>query len=194
MFHMSKIHVKALYFSLSLCFAMSSLSQSLNWQTFHNAEYGYSIEFPDTWQVIELEPRTEDTPRGTTHFLMNGELQGVTFMMDDDPLAVGILEVRVISNPEKLDISRWADETFIDAFDSSLAYNFEPDTLGGKPATRFTVFEFDQTGAVVAAMVEDRIYYVHFASSNPNDEDFEEHKKIYAHMVSSFRFIAGDDE
>ena len=173
---------------------MPVAAQSFIWQTFQNAEYGYSIESPDTWQVIELEHRTEDTPRGTTHFLMNGELQGVTFLMDDDPLAVGTLEVRVISNPEKLDISQWADETFIDAFDSSLAYNFEPDTLGGKPATRFTVFEFDQTGAVIAARIEDRIYYVHFASSNPNDADFEEHKKIYAHMVSTFRFIAGDDE
>jgi len=180
--------------TLSLCFAMLSLAHSVNWQTLQNTEYGYSIEFPETWQVMELERRTEDTPRRTTHFLMNSELQGVTFLMDDDPLAVGILEVRVISNPEKLDISQWASETFIDAFDSSLAYNFEPDTLGGKPATRFTVFEFDQTGAVIAAMVEDRIYYVHFASSNPNDEDFENHKKIYAHMVSSFRFIAGDDE
>ncbi len=189
-----RIQKIALYFSLSLCFALPTLAHSVNWQTYQNAEYGYSIEFPDTWQVIELEHRTEDTPRGTVHLLMEGQLQGATFLTGDDPLAVGTLEVRVVSNPKNLDIAPWAEETFVDAFDSSLAYDFEPDTLGGKPATRFTVFEFDQTGAVIAAMVEDRIYYVHFASSNPNDADFEEHKKIYAHMVSSFRFIAGDDE
>ncbi|MFC1564257.1 hypothetical protein ACFL6G_04935 [candidate division KSB1 bacterium] len=177
------------------CLATINTAIPLDVKIYHNEESGYRIEYPDTWDVVEAKPR-ENTPRGLIINMLEGdELQEVAFI-DKSPGSEGMgrFDICVVSNKDDLTIREWAEKTFVDAFDLSVAYDFEQASLHSRPAVKFTVFEFDQTCSVIACKSGSRIYYLHFPVSSPNDPIFEVHKNVYARMTTSFQFTNGNSE
>jgi hypothetical protein len=179
-----------LFFVLLL--GLQQLACSGDWRTYRNQEHGYRIDFPGDWQVIGATADSNDA-NSFTETLQAHEIHKVTFA-GGGPGFEGTFEVRIVANPEDLTVEEWARRTYVDVFDSSLASLFEPTTLGGESATRFMIFEFDQTGRGIARGMDGRILVLHFADANPNDADFETHRTVYARMVESFRFLRPREE
>ena len=129
----TKCHASKILFLLFFCMITPLVAQTDGWKTYQNTQYGYRIKYPDTWRMIEAKSPNSQKVREAAAVLRGNEIQKVTFL-DDRRGWPGVFEMVVVSNPGQLDIQDWANHTFVDAFDSSLAYYFKNTTLGSKPA------------------------------------------------------------
>lgn len=156
---------------------LPSTSQSGDWSAYRDAEIGYQIEYPAGWKVTESLPRTK--------------IQREIFIREPEgKLWPGEFAIRVHEPPSGVTLDEWADARFLDVHDESLVTGVEDATLAGRPARRFSIFGFDQTGIVVALAHDGRIFELRYSGSNPNDPDIEEHTQIYLRMERSFRLVA----
>ena len=160
------------------------------WKTYVNEAYGYALEYPGGWKVIEAKPRVEDNKAvWGANILFEGELQKVTFLESEHAHWQGEFQVRVLSNPDDIELEHWIRmHEPQDVTGGSLIQGISDTRIGGHPAKRLSIFGFDHEGIDIVARHEGHIYYVTFTGRNPNDDQLERHLQIYDHMLSSFKF------
>ncbi len=163
-----------------------SAAQTAGWESYRNSDFGYEIEYPAGWEVIEAQPRADDAVLWEGEVLFPGVHQKVTFKEPEGSFWPGEFRVLVHELVEGRTLDEWADSTNADVYDDSLVTGAEDVKLAGRDARRFTIFAFDHTGIIVALVHDGKIYQVGYAGSNPNDPDIEEHAAIYQRMQESF--------
>jgi hypothetical protein len=162
----------------------------LTGQIYRNKEYGYEIKYPSKWQVIEAKSRVGFKIEGAGDILIDNEVQKVTFLEKEFVDWQGEFQIKVISNPKKLNLEQWVKENEPQTVTgSSLIQGISETNLSGEPAKRLSIFGFDHERIEVVSLCRGYIYVMDFAWDNPNDAEVEKHKHIYKEMLSSFRFI-----
>jgi hypothetical protein len=169
------------------CVLITPATESGEWATYQNEKFGYEIDYPVGWELIESRSRTNDTAHRAGEVLIPGVHQWVAFKEPEGKLWPGTLEVRVHEHHEGQTLGQWADSTNVDVHDDSLVTGAEETVLAGRPAKRFSVFSFDHTEIIVAFIHDGKIYEIRHAGSNPNDPDIEEHASVYEQMQRTFK-------
>jgi hypothetical protein len=164
--------------------------QTTEWKTYRNTEYGYTIQYPGDWGVIQAAPRTTSEATQAQYVLLEQELQKVTFVERAYSLWQGEFQIRVIANPARLNLEQWVDGLKIeDVSGGDLIQERSPATISGKPAIRLSIFGFDHEEiAVISTRDNESIYFFSFAGRNPNDPNVTTHQALYAAMLSSFTY------
>lgn len=166
------------------------VNQMTAWKTYRNKEYGYEIKYPESWEVIEAQPRVGTKATWAGNVLLEGELQKVTFLEKEYIDWPGEFQIRVLSNPDQLSLEEWIGKHEPqDVTGGSLIQEMSDTTLDGNPAQRLSIFGFDHEGIDIVSLYNGYIYYLSFTGSNPNDAEAERHQQIYTRMLSTFRFI-----
>jgi hypothetical protein len=166
------------------------ISAPAGWQTYRNDKIGYQINYPAGWDAIEAAPRTTDEAIEAKCFLIEKEIQKVTFVEEGNEFWPGEFQICVLSNPTRADLDRWVENYDIeDVGGGSLIQEKTPTTLSGKPAYKLTVFGFDHQGTDIISTTDNGdILYISFEGKSPNDPEFTRHLRIYKRMLGSFRF------
>ena len=174
---------------LLLVISLTVTGRESDLSIYRDKDFGYQMEYPTGWGVIEAKPRADNLATWAGYILEEGELRKVTFRERVDVIWPGEFQIVTLSNPRRLTFMEWVEKyDVMDIAGGSLIEKVEETTLGGEQAKRFAIFAFDHQGMEIAAMNQGLIYLLRFAGDNPNDPEMERHSEIYEHMVSSFRF------
>lgn len=153
-----------------------------SWAEYRSERFGYTIEYPGDWTVIEARP-WEREMTSQSEFLEAGELGKVTFLEPQGDVWPGQFELRVLPNPDGQSLEEWLDGFRL----ANLSFaNMVDTTLAGLPAKRWTRFAYDLIHGEYVAVAGDRAYYVSYDASRDENPDFEVHQDIYGRMVESF--------
>lgn len=87
--------------------APTSTGETANWKTYRNEEYKYSVDYPNTFQVIEAKIG-DPTKKCCATVLLKNELQKVTFNEE-----LGESTIIVYSNPRNLTFEQWTYEHYL---------------------------------------------------------------------------------
>ncbi|MBN2282637.1 MAG: hypothetical protein JXO48_01990 [Deltaproteobacteria bacterium] len=159
------------------------------WSLYRHTTCGYSILYPATWEIVEAGSRSGTATTWSGLVLLDGERQKVTFLEQPYHMWQGQFEIRVMENEEGSILGEWlATYDVRDINEDSLITETTDTTLAGHPAVILKIFLFDHEGIEIIAANDKHLYLLSFAGQNPNDPDFETHREIYEHMISSFRF------
>jgi hypothetical protein len=172
-----------------ICFPLLVTAQAVEWRTYQNEKFGFEFQYPGGWNVIEATTPAGHTSHNEKETLLPGENHKVTIKEADGRVWPGEFGVSVHELVEGQALDAWADVTFVDVYNESLVTSAEDTTVSGRAARRFSVFNFDHTGIVVALVHDGRIYELSYAGPNPNDPDIAEHRTIYEHMRQSFNLL-----
>jgi hypothetical protein len=169
------------------------LTSGVRWAVYESAEHGFEIRYPSGWSVVRAVPLNEWkmdalTPRET---LVGDELEKVSFIETDASSWQGILQVRVLANPESLSLDEWIGSYRVEsATGASLIRDVTDTTISGEPAKKLVIFGFDHQDTELIVARNGKIHTVTHATRNPNDPEFERHLGIYRDMAAGFRFTA----
>jgi hypothetical protein len=167
-----------------------AVNQMTGWKTYRNKKYGYEIKYPEVWEIVEAQPRVGIKATWAGNVLLEGELQKVTFLEKESIDWPGEFQIRVLSNPDQLNLEEWVSKHEPqDVTGGSLIQEMSDTTLDGRPAKRLSIFGFDHEGLDIVSPYNGYIYYLSFTGSNPNDAEAERHQQVYDQMLRTFRFI-----
>lgn len=163
---------------------------SIPWETYINEQYGYSLEYPHGWRMLQAKPRTGNKEEQESGILVENELQKVTFLEKDHKLWQGEFQVRVFENPARISLDEWMKRNEPrDITGGSLVQGKSDELLNGEPAVRLSALGFDHEQIEIVSLYRGLVYRISFAGRNPNDDELKEHRKIYERMRLSFRFL-----
>jgi hypothetical protein len=175
---------------LALAYALPlSAAQPGEWRTYRNERFGYDLQYPAGWNVVEARQRTDDTSPGDGNVLVPGLFQQVAFQEPAGKMWPGEFMVLVHEHVEGQTLDEWADTSFTGIDDESLVSDAEDTVLGDRTARLFSVFGFDHTDIVVAFVHDGKIYEISYTGTNPNDPDVAEHGAIYQSIKQSFKLV-----
>lgn len=160
-------------------------AETANWKTYRNAKYKYSVDYPNTFQVIEAKIG-DPTKKCCATVLLKNELQKVTFNEE-----LGESTIIVYSNPRNLTLEQWTYEhyLFTRVDGEEVDQRTGNSNLDGKLAKTALLFEFDRHRKTITTLYNGNFYEIIFDEINPNDQKLDEHKKIYNQILSTFRFF-----
>jgi hypothetical protein len=171
------------------CALVSPAAQPDEWRTYHHERYGYELQYPAGWTVVEARTRSGGALHRAGEMLSPGVFHKVTFREPAGKVWPGEFVVLVREHVNGRSLDEWADANFTDVHDETLVSSAEDTTVGGRTARLFTIFGFDHTGIVVAFVRDGKIYEIGYTGANPNDPDRAEHRWIYERMKRSFKLV-----
>ncbi len=175
---------------LVLVAPLEAAAREPGWYTYRNQAFGYQVEYPAGWKVLEATRRTSDSATWAGSILIEDEVQKVTFLEHEYEMWQGEFEVRVLENAKHRSLDAWAKNYEVqDVSGGSLIEAVEEAALGGRPAKRFKLFLFDHQGIQIVGFHRGRIYQLGFAGENSNDPNLKKHQAIYERMTAGFRFL-----
>ena len=165
-------------------------SQDVEWQLYKNAVAGIQIFYPESWSVIIARERDEPLAVWSAEILEQGELHKITFLQEAIVLCPGQYEIRVLANPENLDLETfYAQFDLSDLFDESQADS----TIGDLPAKTWVRWNYDSLIREYLLVIPEGVIHILYDEQNPNDPDFQNHREIYTEMTSSFRVLIAEE-
>jgi hypothetical protein len=166
------------------------LGTGMEWKVYKNKKYGYQLNFPSGWQMIEAKPREGNKTEWAAKILGNNELQKVTFLEEEPGIWPGEFQICVYSNPERLGLGEWIEKNEPqDITGGSLLQDVSDISLSGKPGKRLSIFGFDHEIIEIVMLYKELIYSLNFAGNNPNDPKQKEHELLYNYMLSTLVFL-----
>jgi len=171
--------------------ATGAADLEVEWETYENKQFGYEIEYPKDWGIIEAKPRSGTRAAHGNEILYGKELHKITFLEKGYRYWPGEFQVIVLANPDSLGLEDWVQALRIeDVSGGDLIQGKMPAVMGGKAAIRLSIFGFDHEEInVVGASDERYIYNLCFTGATPNDPELKRHRLIYDAMAASFAFI-----
>jgi hypothetical protein len=162
----------------------------MEWNVYTNEKFGYQLEYPSYWKMVEAKPRLGNKTEWATEILLDNELQKITFLEEEYKIWPGEFQICVYSNPEGLDLREWIEKNEPqDITGGSLLQDVSDITLSGKPGKRLSIFGFDHEIIEIVIPHKELIYSLSFAGNNPNDPKQKEHELLYNHMLSTLVFL-----
>lgn len=160
------------------------------WKIYRNEKFGYKIEYPNGWEVIEAKPRIRNEATWEGNILIDEEIQKVTFLERKYVNWQGEFQIRILANPDKLNLEQWIRyHEPRDVTGGSLIQGISDTIVDGRVVKKLSIFGFDHEGIAIVLLYKGNICDISFAGSNPNDAEVKKHQEIYQQMLSTFRFI-----
>lgn len=166
------------------------------WPTYTNSEYGFSAQYPADWEVQEsLKPQDMTA----LHEISIHAKEYETFRPS--------FTISIYTNEEGLSLSKWWDARLKAADAESAACRAENGdeapclylrdilrgsetvTVGGAPAHRVRLFQFDSEGECNYFAKNEYIFGLCYDGENPNDPNFEANNAIYRDILDSFALV-----
>ncbi len=164
-------------------------AQQVEWKVHSDQVAGFEIPYPGAWRVIVAKPRSGPGTAWELEILLDGELHKTVFYENDNSFWPGQYTVRVLENPDSLDLGAvYSQFDLSDLWDSSAADT----TLAGQPVKTWVRWNYDSLGREYLLVRPDRMFHILFDEENGNDPDFVEHYDIFVKMTAGFRLIPRD--
>ena len=169
---------------------MASPPEHEGWREYESADADFRLRYPETWDVTVAKERTEPVAAWAPTILEKGELHKVTFRQGGGVVWPGQYEIRVLANPDRLDL-----EAFYSRFDMSDLWNGSAaDTVvGGRPAKTWVRWRYDSLVREYLLMSSVGAVHILHDDENGNDPEFAEHEDLYARMTSTFELVPPQD-
>jgi hypothetical protein len=159
-----------------------------HWATYRQAAFGYEIQYPNGWQVIEATPRKTNEAQWAGNILLGKEVQKTTFLEKNPGLWQAEFQISVEGNSNGLGLEAWlANNEPQDVTGGSLVQDASDVVIDGRPARKLSVFGFDHEEILIAFSYGPYIIHIDFAGRNPNDPDATVHQEIFTYMIGSLR-------
>ena len=176
---------------------MAGLTQvdSVDWKSYKNDTFGYSINYPSNWAVIEAHTRLDTFAAQERDILTENmgesELQKVTFVeKSEDKFWPGEFQIAVIKNSNGMTLSKWVQNIRIeDVSGGDLITERENDTIAFRSSKRLKVFEFDGIETIYLLEHNNKFMALSFISETPNDPHLIEHTSIYKNMLLYLKLV-----
>src|SRR3989344_7658429 len=171
-----------------------------DWKTYRNEEYGYSIRYPSGWEVTKFVVSSSDKPIGAGETLLENELQKVNFTVDsfnNVPPWPKLFEVRVLRNTENYTLEEWAENYHVPLGvnpETNLAKLIADTSVSARSAKQFSVFQFDSNNIETVTIYNGLVYQLVYNDAPGNDTDYENSRRIYNQILSTFKFLDGSEE
>jgi hypothetical protein len=167
------------------------ISENVNitWNTYRNDKYGYSVDYPSDWNVVEA--RAGEVSDAVGSVLFEGELQKTTFIESGSNIGRVMFVISIENNPNKYDTESWAKNfnvPLVNDPSTNLAKFTEDVTIDNIKAKKYLIVAYDTTTSITGLVKNDLIYKYNFTDLVPNDPNIEEQNKIFNHFLSSFKF------
>ncbi len=163
-------------------------AQQVAWGVHHDQAAGFEIPYPGAWRVIVAKPRSGPGTAWELEILLEGELHKTVFYEGDDSFWPGQYTVRVLENPDSLDLeAAYARFDLSDLWDHSAADTI----LAGHPVKTWVRWNYDSLRREYLLVRPDRMFHLLFDEQNGNDPDFAEHHDIFMKMTARFRLVPG---
>jgi hypothetical protein len=152
------------------------------WRDFSDPEADISACYPDGWTVLVAEPRPDSLAAWSSAILEPGEVYKVTFLQGDDAFWPGKYELRILANPDSLDLDGFYSQIDLtDLWDDTAG-----DTaIAGRAAKTWVRWNYDSLLREYLFMNSVGAVHVRHDESNGNDRDFAAHSAIYSHMTGT---------
>ena len=161
--------------------------QEGGWLSYSRPDFGYAIQYPRGWEVIEAEPKKEPKAVWGGYILIGDEIQKTTFLEKDYDLWQGELQVILYRNEEGLSLAQWLEKNEPqDVEGGSLVQEVSDVRLAGCPAKRLSIFGFDHEQLEIDFIYKGHVLSITYTGQNPNDPQLKKHQEIYAFMIRSF--------
>lgn len=175
-----------------------------NWTTYQNEKYRYRLRYPASWDAIEAHPRGVSEGGWSGDFLVENELQKITFSETDSSDWPGSFQVKMLPNPDHLGMKEWyehrSDQYLSETGCSDsgeepcLSYDDllrgeEYLTIQGLPAYKSRSFGFDHMDICISIARDVYIQSLCYEDTPGNDSNNAEHLAIYNKMVESLQFV-----
>jgi|GEM_PF-1977309 len=158
------------------------------WLTYKQPAFGYEIEYPSDWQVVEAAPKKSNKAQWAGNVLLGNEVQKTTFLETNHGIWQAEFQVSVEADTEGLGLEEWLRRNEPrDVTGGSLVQDRTDVTVDGRPAVRLSVFGFDREVVLIVLRHEKRIFRFDFSGRNPNDPEAAVHSAVFARMLGSFR-------
>jgi len=152
--------------------------------TFESREAGFEIAYPAGWQVFVARERASPGTVRSVDALENGEAYKATFWEGDETSWPGKFQVRRLDWPDPPGIEEvFAEFRRSDQWKDSAAELM----LAGQPARTWVRWTAESRWREYLIVASGAVFHLRFDESNPNDPDFDRHKRIYAQIATSLR-------
>ena len=161
--------------------------QESDWLSYSRPDIGYTIQYPQGWEVIEAEPKKEPKAVWGGYILIGDEVQKTTFLEKNYDLWRGEFQVILYRNDEGLSLAQWLEKNEPqDVEGGSLVQEVSDVLLAGRPAKKLSIFGFDHEQLQIVLIYKKHVLSITYAGQNPNDPQIKRHQEIYAFMIRSF--------
>jgi hypothetical protein len=190
---MNKTHLNVIHVLILTAFLAGIngglMAQEPVLKEYRNPAAGFQILYPPAWRVIEAAERTRPGSGWAVEILAEGELYKITFYEEGNTFWPGQYQVRVLANPEGLDL-----ETAYEQFDrTDLWDRSEADTiLAGLSAKTLVRWNYDSLGREYLLVLPERMFHILHDEKNSNDPEFAAHHRIFTHMTKGFRLLSAE--
>jgi len=182
---------------------------------YQNRFYGFQFEYPENWSAIEANIKEKDIkensgqPIPAINTLGGNELYKVTIQDKDYKLwGIGFV-ITVLPNPAGRTIKEWREKE-IEKSDFEQKIQCAKERIQGSPcgpsardfirkeesinfkgldAYKLDIFGIDHEEECIQTAKNPYVYELCYDSANPDDQDFERHRKTSDDIISSFKFL-----
>jgi PsbP-like protein len=172
--------------------SLSSLNYPIEWKTYTNVDYGYSVNYPSSWEVVEAHSNDGNNLNEVGSVLFDNELNKITFMESNPTASQGIFIISVEKNPNKYTTATWADNFIVPLItdpSANLAKIIGDVKVDNIEAKKFSVSAFDYNTTIIGLVRNDFLYKYNFTDASLNGSNNDKNNTIYDQILSSFRFI-----
>ncbi len=161
-------------------------SPGADWKVYRNDRAGIEISYPVDWSaVVAVEPKASDVALGTA-VLEEGEIHRVVFIEGSEAFWPGRYEIRVLANPDTLDL-----DAYYSQFDLSDLWNgtASDSIVAGQEAKTWVRWTHESLVREYLLVVSQGAVHVLHDAHNSNDPAFREHEDVYHRITSTLRIL-----
>lgn len=161
-------------------------SSDADWKVYRNDGAGIEVSYPVDWSaVVAVEPKEGDVARSPA-VLEEGELHRVAFIEGAEAFWPGRYEVRILANPDTLDL-----DAYYSQFDLSDLWNgtASDSILAGQEAKTWVRWTHESLVREYLLVTPQRVVHLLHDEHNSNDPAFRDHEDIYHRITSTVRIL-----
>ena len=162
-------------------------SPGAKWKVHRSDDAGIEVSYPVDWSaVVAVDAKAGDVTRSSA-VLEEGELHRVVFIEGAEAFWPGRYEIRVLANPDTLDLDGYYLQ-----FDLSDLWNgtASDSTLAGHEAKTWVRWTHESLERQYLLVTSRGAVHLLHDEHNSNDPAFREHEEIYHGITSTLRILA----
>ncbi len=161
-------------------------SPGADWKAYRSDGAGIEAWYPVDWSVVvAVDPKASDVARSPA-VLQEGELHRVVFIEASEAFWPGRYEIRVLANPDTLDLDGYYSQ-----FDLSDLWNgtASDSILAGQEAKTWVRWTHESLVREYLLVASQGAVHLLHDEHNSNDPAFREHEDVYHRITSTLRIL-----